>query len=79
MIDPSAETLIPFVAARQVFPGRHGRGVSLSTLHRWKRHGVRGVRLETVLVGGVRYTSREALNRFVSKTTRLGEGGGLDA
>jgi len=79
MIDPSTETLIPFVAARQVFPGRHGRGVSLSTLHRWQRRGVRGVRLETVLVGGVRYTSREALNRFVSTITRRGEGGGLDA
>jgi hypothetical protein len=38
-----------------------------STLIRWCRRGVRGVKLETVVVGGRRYTSIEAIQRFIAK------------
>ena len=31
----------------------------------WRLHGVRGVKLETILCGGLRYTSREAISRFI--------------
>lgn len=62
-IDVDSETLIPFCEARSAFPG--GKRLSLATLHRWRLHGVRGTKLETVLIGGSRYTSAEAISRFV--------------
>ncbi|NUP96415.1 MAG: DUF1580 domain-containing protein [Planctomycetaceae bacterium] len=37
-------------------------------MQRWALHGVRGVRLETVRIGGSVYTSREALSRFIERT-----------
>lgn len=64
MIDTSSETLRTFQAAGQHIPGRGCPHVS--TLHRWRLKGVRGVKLETVLVGGTRYTSDEAIARFVA-------------
>jgi hypothetical protein len=57
------ERLIPFQAARSEFPGR--KRVGLATLHRWCSHGIKGVRLQTIFVGGQRFTSREAIQRFV--------------
>jgi len=62
-IDAESEDLIPFCDARTAFPG--GKRLSLATLPRWLLHGVRGTKLETCLVGGLRYTSREAIKRFV--------------
>jgi uncharacterized protein DUF1580 len=62
-IDIEIETLIPFLAARTAFPGN--KRPVLATLHRWRLRGVRGVRLETCLIGGTRYTSAEAIRRFI--------------
>lgn len=62
-IDSRVETLIPFTQAGEAFPGKDR--VSPATLHRWRLHGVRGCRLETLLVGGLRYTSTEAIDRFI--------------
>ena len=64
MIDVEAETLVQFPEARSAFPG--DRRVSLATLHRWRQKGVRGVKLETTLIGGLRYTSKEAIARFIA-------------
>jgi Protein of unknown function (DUF1580) len=61
-IEIANETLISFQEAPAFVPGRP----HISTLHRWRLRGVRGVRLETVLIGGRRFTSREALQRFVA-------------
>lgn len=36
-----------------------------STLWRWGKKGVRGVRLETIRIGGTIYTSDEAIARFL--------------
>lgn len=63
-IDIACETLIRFSDARSAF--RDGRRKSLATLHRWRLHGVRGIRLETLLIGGIRYTSLEAIDRFIA-------------
>lgn len=65
MIDTEVETVISFNDARSAFPGIDRR-LSLATLHRWRLNGVRGVKLETVLIGGLRYTSREAISRFIA-------------
>lgn len=40
-------------------------GVSVCTVWRWAQRGARGAKLETFAVGGRRYTSREAHERFV--------------
>lgn len=41
-----------------------------ATLHRWIRHGCRGVKLEVVRLGGRHIlTSREALTRFLTERT----------
>ena len=63
-IDATNEQLIPFSQARSAFPG--GKRYSLSSLHRLRLHGVRGVKLETCLIGGSRYTSAEAIRRFIA-------------
>lgn len=67
-IDVDTETLISFCEARSAFPG--GKRLSFATLHRWRLSGVRGTKLETCLVGGLRYTSREAIQRFIANQNR---------
>ncbi len=55
-------------------PGRGGQPVHPCTISLWHRRGVRGVRLETLMIGGRRCTSLEALARFhaaVSQATDL--------
>jgi hypothetical protein len=64
-IDVQSETLVSFSDARSAFPG-NVRRLSLATLHRWRLNGVRGVKLATVLIGGLRYTSLEAIVRFIA-------------
>jgi Protein of unknown function (DUF1580) len=62
VIDPLTENLRSFGEASKALPGRP----HVSTLHRWAGRGVRGRRLETVLIGGRRFTSLEALKRFAA-------------
>ena len=62
MIDHLTETLVNFQHAGRHIPGNP----ALCTLHRWRLSGVRGTKLETLLVGGIRYTSTEAIARFIA-------------
>ena len=39
------------------------------TLYRWSSTGIYGVVLETVSVGGLLYTSRSRIERFLAETT----------
>lgn len=64
-IDRLTETLLSLSEAAKILPGTP----HLSTLHRWRLRGVRGVKLETCLVGGRRYTSVEAVDRFLAAST----------
>lgn len=41
-------------------------GVNVATVWRWTTKGARGAKLETVCVGGRRFTSDEAFARFAS-------------
>lgn len=59
-IDISTETLITMPQASARFPVHP----SLCTLWRWRLKGIRGRKLETVIIGGTPYTSVEALARF---------------
>ena len=74
MIEVTAETLIQFRDLPKWTKDHLGRRIHPSTLHRWRLRGTRGVKLETLLVGGTRYTSVEALNRFFAATTAAADG-----
>ena len=65
-----SETLITLTQAAQMLPGRP----HVSTLWRWYRRGIRGVRLETYVLAGRRFTSVEALERFAAATTAAANG-----
>ena len=69
-IDISSETLLSLSDAAKTLPGRP----HVSSLFRWRLRGIRGVTLETCLIGGRRFTSREALIRFASRTTAAASG-----
>jgi hypothetical protein len=62
MLDLSRETPIPITEAHHYIPGDPSR----PTVERWHLRGIRGVRLETALVGGRRYTTEEAIGRFLA-------------
>jgi Protein of unknown function (DUF1580) len=63
-IDVANETIITLGEACRAVPPH---GVSTATMARWIQRGVRGARLETVIIGGRRFTSREAIARFISE------------
>ncbi len=48
--------------------------VNVSTVWRWAQRGVKGQRLETFCIGGRRFTTEEAFDRFVQRTTRIANG-----
>lgn len=66
MIDPATESLIRFQEAGRHIPSKP----SVCALHRWRLNGVRGTKLETLLCGGVRFTSTEAISRFIAAQNR---------
>ena len=70
MIDVQTETIIPLNESPRHLPGNPHVG----TIYRWTLKGVRGVKLETILRGGRRFTSIESLTRFIERTTAAGDG-----
>jgi hypothetical protein len=68
MIDISSEALLTFSDAAASLPRRRaGRKTNVSTLYRWSEHGLRGVKLEIIFIGGSRCTSSQALQRFFDR------------
>lgn len=71
MIDHKLENLISLREAAGRLPRRRaGRPANVSTLYRWSDRGVRGIRLETIQIGGSRCTSEQALDRFFNALSR---------
>ena len=66
MIDTSRESMLTLNAAAQTVPGKPHVG----TLARWIRFGIRGVHLESLMIGGRRYVSRESIDRFFEQLSR---------
>jgi hypothetical protein len=63
------EDLLTFREAQLAFPGR--KKVGAATLHRWRTHGVSGGdKLEACLIGGIRYTSKQAIERFLKSMNK---------
>ena len=67
MIDIKYEKPLSFPAIKKLHPAHP----SLATIWRWSLKGLRGVRLETIKVGGRRYTTLEAIDRFSARLTDL--------
>lgn len=67
MPDLLQEELLPFALAIRSLPGTP----HVSTGYRYAMQGIRGVVLETVKVGGKRFTSRQAIMRFIAALTRV--------
>ena len=61
-IDPEREELITLAEASRCIPNRP----DVRTVWRWIERGCRGVVLDSIRIGGRRYTSAEAIERFLS-------------
>ncbi|MBL8753076.1 MAG: DUF1580 domain-containing protein, partial [Planctomycetes bacterium] len=70
-IDVARESVLSFgEAARYVGKLKGTKAIAFQTLFRWATKGCSGVVLETICVGGMRCTSKEALQRFFDAVTR---------
>jgi enoyl-[acyl-carrier-protein] reductase (NADH) len=70
MIDSKVEKLITLQEAAEIAPGyRPSQHASIEAVRRWARTGMRGIRLETIVAGGRRCTSAEAVQRFFERLT----------
>jgi hypothetical protein len=65
-INPETDDLRP---ANQIIRERIGKRVATSTLYRWREKGVKGIRLECVLIAGVWCTTPAAFASFVKGQT----------
>ena len=70
MIDIQTETVVPIAEAPRHIPGRP----SLATVWRWVLSGTRAGKLDSVLIGGRRFTSVEAIQRFAEQSTAAADG-----
>ena len=68
-VDIHKEKLLTLAEAAHSLPGH----VAPSTLWRWHKKGIRGIRLESVLIGGKRLVSVESLTRFAEALTAASE------
>lgn len=66
-VDFSCETPVSITEASAYVPGHP----HVATLWRWILRGVRGVRLESFVRGGRRFTTCEAIERFIQATTAV--------
>ena len=58
------EKIMSFTEAAEALPEINGKPVHSSAVWRWARKGIKGIRLETLRLGGRFVTSMEALDRF---------------
>ena len=65
-LDFTKEQAIPLSDVPRYVPKRRGKKVHYSTVYRWATKGARGRVLETMLSGGLRYTTIEAVGRFLT-------------
>jgi hypothetical protein len=70
MIDTTNEQLLSLREAAASLPTRP----HICTVHRWRLRGIGGVKLDTVKIGGRRFTSLEELDRFIAATTAAANG-----
>jgi hypothetical protein len=74
VIDIGNEQLIRLTDLSSRIPPHNGKRLALQTVYRWSLHGCKGVRLETVQLGGTRFTTLEAFQRFCDALTVARDG-----
>jgi Protein of unknown function (DUF1580) len=80
VIDKNTEELLSPVEATKTVPNRRaGRPTNTSCIYRWMHTGCRGIKLEFIQIGGTRFTSREALDRFFTRLTNQATGSQLQS
>lgn len=65
-LDFQQEQAITIAEVANHVPRRNGKKVHYSTIYRWSTKGARGRVLESKMVGGIRYTTVEAVQRFLA-------------
>ena len=71
----TGEKLVSFAEAAAMLPTLHGKRVSTTSVWRWARKGLFGVKLEAVRIGARFLTSIEALQRFNRTVGAIPPGG----
>ena len=74
MIDLENESVFPLTDAPKKVPQRGRHPMHIGTGYRWAQRGLRGIKLETLQIGGAKFTSAEALQRFFERLTSLDSG-----
>lgn len=72
-IDVTQHKLLTLSQAAR-FARSGNRSVAPSTIWRWYRKGIAGVKLETICLGGTRCTSAESLTAFFAAVTEAKSG-----
>ena len=71
MIDTTTQRYIPIKVLAKEIPGRNGESIHWMTVGRWCRPpGLRGIVLESAIIGNQRCVTREALEKFIEQVTR---------
>ena len=68
-INTSEEELLTLTQAARRYRPPDARPLAPSTIWRWQKKGISGVRLETICIGGTRYTSAEKMQLFFDAVT----------
>jgi hypothetical protein len=61
----AGDTIVSLREAAKLLPGRP----HISTLHRWRKIGCRGVKLQTIKVGGRYFVSHKAIQEFLAASS----------
>ena len=70
MIDLQAEKPLTLTAAAKLPQlRRNGRSSHIATVYRWAERGCRGIVLESIVIGGSRCTTAEAVDRWIVALT----------
>lgn len=67
------DLLTPSQAAKLLPRGDGGGRINATTVWRWMNNGVRGIVLQSILVGNRRFTSKRALQAFVEQLAGTGQ------
>lgn len=73
MVNLHNEEVLTFSEAARIVPRVNGNRVNRGTVSRWAKLGIRGVRLDSLRLGGRYVTSREALDRFLREVADQSE------
>lgn len=59
------EELVALKDVPSLLPRRQDKPISYTTVYRWTRYGLSGTVLESIRIGGSKFTSVEAISRFI--------------